>query len=216
MMRTLNYSALNPILFRCDLGDGIGLTVNVYLKGTFDVSVSDESRYEEGLINDSLLKKSFEAHLIGAAYEAGTKLSTPEQLKERVPEILAQIRRESAEMWHRTGMEISGMTISEVEIAPGDRRMLEECKNKRKLTDMISSHETPARYQSPPPPGLGIPVAAFVGAPDGSGAKKWVCSCGKENAGRFCTECGSPRDWICECGRTNSGKFCTECGRKRR
>ena len=45
----------------------------------------------------------------------------------------------------------------------------------------------------------------------------WVCSCGKENTGKFCTECGSKKaeSWVCSCGAVNTGKFCSECGKKR-
>lgn len=45
----------------------------------------------------------------------------------------------------------------------------------------------------------------------------WSCSCGAENSGKFCSECGSPKpaprgSWKCSCGTENSGKFCSECG----
>lgn len=46
----------------------------------------------------------------------------------------------------------------------------------------------------------------------------WICSCGHENSGNFCSECGKPRPtgkWICSCGHENSGKFCSECGKPR-
>ena len=46
----------------------------------------------------------------------------------------------------------------------------------------------------------------------------WVCECGKENEGKFCSECGKPKPvdkevWICSCGHENNGKFCSECGK---
>ena len=46
----------------------------------------------------------------------------------------------------------------------------------------------------------------------------WKCSCGAQNTGKFCTECGAkkPEDgWTCACGAQNKGKFCSECGAKK-
>lgn len=49
----------------------------------------------------------------------------------------------------------------------------------------------------------------------------WVCSCGTQNNGNFCTNCGSKKpeqsaSWFCgECGTKNEGKFCTNCGKPR-
>lgn len=44
----------------------------------------------------------------------------------------------------------------------------------------------------------------------------WMCSCGTQNSGKFCENCGKPRagdGWTCTCGAQNKGKFCTECGK---
>lgn len=51
-------------------------------------------------------------------------------------------------------------------------------------------------------------------------ANTWKCSCGNENTGAFCTECGSKKpsvsSWKClSCGSENKGKFCSECGAKK-
>ncbi|RKJ18814.1 SPFH domain-containing protein, partial [Butyricicoccus sp. 1XD8-22] len=47
-------------------------------------------------------------------------------------------------------------------------------------------------------------------------ANTWKCSCGKENNGKFCSECGNKKPvedaWTCKCGAVNKGKFCSECG----
>ncbi|MDP4120265.1 MAG: SPFH domain-containing protein [Bacillota bacterium] len=66
---------------------------------------------------------------------------------------------------------------------------------------------------------LNQPVAAPTArtAPSGD---NWKCSCGKENTGNFCAECGGKKPepiddnkWICECGAKNLGRFCTDCGK---
>ncbi len=47
----------------------------------------------------------------------------------------------------------------------------------------------------------------------------WICSCGAQNTGKFCNECGSKKpestEWTCSCGAVNKGKFCSECGSKK-
>ncbi len=49
-------------------------------------------------------------------------------------------------------------------------------------------------------------------------AGTWTCSCGAQNTGKFCIECGKQKasgTWKCSCGAENTGKFCPECGGKK-
>lgn len=65
----------------------------------------------------------------------------------------------------------------------------------------------------------GAASAGGAGATGGSGT--WTCSCGAQNTGRFCGNCGSPRPqpadgpWTCSCGAQNTGRFCGNCGSPR-
>ncbi|MCL1701649.1 SPFH domain-containing protein [Lysinibacillus sp. Bpr_S20] len=47
----------------------------------------------------------------------------------------------------------------------------------------------------------------------------WICACGNDNTGKFCSNCGTPKPaeegWTCTCGAVNKGKFCSECGAKK-
>lgn len=52
-------------------------------------------------------------------------------------------------------------------------------------------------------------------------ANTWKCSCGAENTGNFCNNCGNKKpapaggvQWQCSCGTVNTGNFCSNCGSK--
>ena len=51
-------------------------------------------------------------------------------------------------------------------------------------------------------------------------AGAWTCSCGTQNTGNFCNNCGSKKpapagSWTCSCGQVNTGNFCNNCGSKK-
>ncbi len=61
--------------------------------------------------------------------------------------------------------------------------------------------------------------ATQTAEPPQQAANSWTCSCGAQNTGKFCNECGSKKpestEWTCSCGTVNKGKFCSECGSKK-
>lgn len=77
------------------------------------------------------------------------------------------------------------------------------------------AQQAPAQTQ---PAGAAGGVAAGTGTPAGAA---WTCSCGAQNTGKFCGNCGSPKPeaagpWFCtNCGTQNTGNFCSGCGSKR-
>jgi membrane protease subunit (stomatin/prohibitin family) len=56
-------------------------------------------------------------------------------------------------------------------------------------------------------------------APSGSQpGSSWTCSCGSENTGNFCPQCGNKKPdgpWTCECGAANTVNFCSQCGKSK-
>ncbi len=77
------------------------------------------------------------------------------------------------------------------------------------------AQQAPAQAQ---PAGAAGAVAAGTGTAAGAA---WTCSCGAQNTGKFCGNCGSPKPeaagpWFCtNCGTQNTGNFCSGCGSKR-
>ncbi len=78
------------------------------------------------------------------------------------------------------------------------------------------AQQAPAQAQ---PAGAAGAVAAGTGTVAAGAA--WTCSCGAQNTGKFCGNCGSPKPeaagpWFCtNCGTQNTGNFCSGCGSKR-
>lgn len=73
----------------------------------------------------------------------------------------------------------------------------------------------------PPMPGAAPQQQAQAPSP-ASATDGWQCpSCGAQNSGNFCGNCGTKRPaqqsgkWVCSCGSENEGKFCPNCGAKR-
>lgn len=79
---------------------------------------------------------------------------------------------------------------------------------------------SPVGEPMPEAPG-GQAQHAAASMPGAAAPSTWTCSCGTQNAGRFCGNCGSPRPqpadgpWTCSCGTQNTGRFCGNCGSPR-
>lgn len=76
-----------------------------------------------------------------------------------------------------------------------------------------------AAQQAPAQAAPAAAVGGVAAAPAAEGG--WTCSCGAQNTGKFCSNCGSPKPeaagpWFCpNCGTQNTGNFCSGCGTKR-
>ncbi|MCR5175547.1 MAG: SPFH domain-containing protein [Anaerovibrio sp.] len=85
--------------------------------------------------------------------------------------------------------------------------------NAAQLFQMSQNQQAQQPPQQPPQQSAQTPAPAQSAA-----ANSWRCSCGRENTGNFCVDCGSKKPengWTCSCGAVNQGKFCPECGAKK-
>ncbi len=67
-------------------------------------------------------------------------------------------------------------------------------------------YQTPQPTQQTPPPTM-------------QQGEMWVCSCGTQNGGKFCNDCGQGKPqpqvavgWTCACHTVNASRFCSNCG----
>ncbi len=81
----------------------------------------------------------------------------------------------------------------------------------------MGSYAVPVAVRNPQP----SPTPLKAQGTNAQSVPTWVCdSCGSENTGKFCLECGAkkpepaPGVWTCSCGSENTGKFCQECGKR--
>ena len=84
----------------------------------------------------------------------------------------------------------------------------------KQMMNMIDKNSEPK--DEPPLVMMGlVPCDPDAGKRNQNPSEKWVCKCGQENTGKFCSECGEPKPagWLCTCGHENTGKFCEECGK---
>ena len=73
-----------------------------------------------------------------------------------------------------------------------------------------------AQQQQQQNPGMG---GAPNNGPAPANGQGWTCTCGTQNTGKFCENCGKQKPaedgWTCSCGAVNKGKFCSNCGQKK-
>ena len=94
--------------------------------------------------------------------------------------------------------------------------------NASQLFQMGAQTKQNQQAENPPQPAAETPKAEPKKASSAS-SDKWSCSCGVENTGKFCAECGNPapiavkpsNSWTCTCGVENTTKFCSECGMRK-
>lgn len=169
---------------------------------------------------------------MGIRYSAVPNHTT--ELSQALNEILSA-------MWMKLrGIKISSFGVSSVTASENDENMIKELQKSAVLKDptmaaaALTEAQAAAMKAAAANEGAGA-FMAFAGmnmaAGAGSGAKglfelgneqkdkdAWKCTCGTENMGKFCSNCGNPKNpdsWRCSCGTENKGNFCSNCGKSK-
>ena len=174
--------------------------------------------------------------------ETGVRYS---QLPAHTTELCSALKTELSEAWTKQrGIEIVSINISSVTLNEEDEKTIKELQRNAAFTNektaaanlvaaQMDAMKTAAGNSGGAAVGfMGMNMAANSGGANAQALfaqansqqaqttqeGSWYCpSCGTQNNGNFCTNCGGKRPtsgkWICpKCNAENEGKFCTNCG----
>ncbi len=194
---------------------------------------------------DSQLKTELLTALQPALYRVSEQGIMYSALPGHTKEIADALNVELSDTWTKLrGISVVSFGVSSVTANKEDEDRIKELQTHAALKDpsMAAAHVTGA-YASAMENAAKNEGGAFLGfaglnAASGAGgnavtglyqmaaqqnaqqaaANTWVCSCGAQNTGKFCPNCGKPQpapegSWTCECGTVNLGKFCSNCGK---
>jgi len=170
--------------------------------------------------------------------ETGVRYS---QLPAHAADLAKLLNDELSTKWKDLrGIEIISCGIASVTISEEDEKMIKELQRNASFKDpanaaafMVGSTGDAMKAAASNANGAvmgfaGLNMAQSTGginandlykaAAESKSADAWVCQCGTENTGNFCSNCGAKRPaapWTCKCGTTNTGNFCSNCGEKK-
>lgn len=222
-----SYRIADPILFYKNV---CGNVARAYTRDAIDSQLKSEVM--------TALQPAF-----GKISEQGIRYSA---LPGHTAELAQAMNEVLSEKWRKTrGIEIASFGVSSVKASEDDEKMIKELQRSAALRDpgMAAAHMVQAQAEAMKSAAANEnagPAMAFMGMNMASNAgglnantlyqmaasqpkkaapgNSWKCSCGTENTGKFCTECGAKKPeegWTCSCGSVNQGKFCPQCGAKR-
>ena len=194
---------------------------------------------------DSQLKTEFISALQPAFAKLSAKEMRPNQIVAHTADLEEAMNQVLTSKWkEKRGLEIASVAIGSLTIPEEDQETIKSFQKARVLRDpstgaamlvgaQAEAMKSAAKNESGAMTGfmgLGMANQAASGniqnlyamgasaKPTTTSATTWKCSCGAENTGKFCTECGAKKPengWTCSCGAVNKGRFCSECGAKK-
>ncbi len=195
---------------------------------------------------DSMLKPELLTHLGPALAKISAMGIRYSALPGHNMEIRDALKAELTEEWfHRRGIEVVNVAINSATASDEDEEMIKQLQRTAVMRDPTMAAATVTSAQSDAMRAaaanengammgfMGLGMAQQAGGVNAqtlyamgqqvqqqnaqpAAGNGWLCSCGTQNGGKFCENCGKPKpsaDWMCSCGTRNKGKFCSECGK---
>ncbi len=194
---------------------------------------------------DSQLKTEFISALAPALGRLSTLEIRPNQIIAYTAELERAINEALSSKWAELrGLKVKSIALNPITIPEDEERLIQEAQRAAILRDPTMAAATLVSAQAEAMKSAasneGGAMNGFIGmgmamnaAGNNAGnlyamgqqapaapaaAKTWKCSCGHENGGNFCENCGAKKPesgWKCSCGSVNNGNFCSNCGAKK-
>ena len=228
-----------------DRNIGLDVDISIRCNGEFSYRIADPLLFYKnvcGNVSDvyrrSEIDSMLRAELLTALQPAFAAVSAQGVRYSALPghagEIAGFLNQALSQKWQNLrGLTVSSFGINSVNASPEDEAMIKELQRTAVMRDPTmaaatlvgaqgEAMESAAKNEGASAAGSMNPQQLYqmggrpqAAEPTPAAPASWTCSCGAQNSGKFCTECGSPRPtgWTCSCGAVNRGKFCTECGK---
>ncbi len=200
---------------------------------------------------DSQLKSEFISALQPAFGALSDLSLRPYQIVNHTTELEEAMNKALSEKWGKRGLSVATVAINSLTVPEDVTQMIQNAQKAYMMSSptmaagtMVEAQASAMKSAASNTAGaftgfMGMNMAQGAGgvnintlfdraqkeeekkAPEKEKKNTWKCSCGAENDGLFCSECGKKKPteskvaWICSCGTENYGKFCTECGKKK-
>ena len=193
---------------------------------------------------DTQLKTEFISALQPSLGKLSEMELRPNQIIAHVPELEAAMNNTLSEKWRDTrGLELMTIALGSVTLPKEDEDLIKNIQRQAVYRNpgmagasLVEAQGTAMKGAASNAGGammgfMGLGMAQQAGGMNANAfyqmdAKQqeqmkaqggWTCSCGTQNTGKFCANCGKPKpeanNWTCSCGTQNTGKFCANCGK---
>lgn len=200
-----------------DKNTGLSLDTIVGCTGSYTFRVVDPMRFYKlvaGNVSGSyktyeilrMMDNEFTSVMLDAFGRTSNLVKRSYELPNLIPELQAIFKKELTDKWKELrGIELVTMAFTNFNVEGSNRETIAELQRAKVLSDssmgagFIAAATGDAMHAASENTGGNAVVVGAVAGVNGSpipfdnGPIEWTCKCGQRNKGKFCIECGSPR-----------------------